>query len=136
VLQEGGYDSLLALGGQTPTIGSRGLSQIHCFPITRLPVPPAPLTVAPFIPSLQLVESSPLTRFTGPKRRGLCRAVGGTSLLAWEAAPLAAGNLRSFYPHLLPFLLPIPHAPGDFLPCILCVAGNWQRLALLAALGG
>ena len=52
VLQERGYDSLLALGGQTPTISSHGLSQIRLIPIAHLPVPPAPLTVRPFIPSL------------------------------------------------------------------------------------
>lgn len=130
VLQERGYDSLLALGGQTPTVGSHGLSQTCPVPIAHLPMPPAPLTVTSFIPSFQLPESASLIRFTGLKRRGLCRATGGTSLLVREAASLAMGKLRPFHSHLLPFLPPAPHAPGDFIPCILCVAGNWQSSAL------
>lgn len=133
---KGIYNSLSALGGQTPTVGSCGLSQICPVPIAHLPVLPIPLTVASFISPLQLAELSSLIRFTGLKRRGLCRAIGGTSLLVRETASLAMAELRSFYPHLLPFLPRAPHAPWDFIPCILCVAGNWQRLILLAALKG
>lgn len=42
-----------------------------------------------------------------------------------------------FFPLILflPFLLlPIPHSPVNFIPCIIYVAGNWQSLALRGTL--
>lgn len=106
-LWERGYDSLSAEGSQTPTTGSRGLCQICPILIDRLPVLPTSLTATPFIPSLQLTELSLSIWFTGAKSQGLCRITGGTSLLVWEAASLAMGDLLSFNPHLLPFLPPL-----------------------------
>lgn len=127
VLWERGYESLSAQGSQTPTTGSRGLSQICPILIACLPVLLTSLTATPFIPSLQLTELSLSIWFTGAKSLGLCRTTGGTSLLVWEATSLAMGELHSFYPHLHPFLPPAPHSPGDFI----CVTGNWQRPSLM-----
>lgn len=128
VLWERGYESLLALGGQTPTVGSHGL-----FP--NLPPSHCPSSCAAH-PShchtFYSISLAPWIVFLNSLHRtekwGLRRAAGGTSLLGREDSSLAIGELRSLYPHLLPFLLPALHAPGDFMPCNLCVAGYWQRL--------